>query len=202
MNFCTFIVVFFSWLLYALQIPASHASVNSWQEARDQGQASLTCYWYTSAPFIYRNEDGTLTGIEFEIMQLFKAFIQEKYGVSLTVQWIQPESFIQSLDAVSSSATENCLAVSAFSITAERLQFVDFTEPYMSDLSVLISNQDVPIVSNIGAFDTVFNRLKAITIAGTTYEQDLFELRDRQRLGFEIAYITYNRYILIGYQNR
>jgi signal transduction histidine kinase len=176
--------------LIALCVFSGYGANNTktWEEAKESGRAELTAYWYTSQPFIYENANG-LTGIEYEIIELFRQYIYDTYGVKVDVKWIQPESFKSAFDLIALNNSSGMFAASAFSITEDRMEKVDFTEPYLSDISVLISNSTVPVVRSIEEFDSVFQNLTAITIEGTTYENDLKEINDSRRLDFKILYI-------------
>jgi signal transduction histidine kinase len=59
----------------------------------------------------------------------------------------------------------------------------------MPDISILISSKNIPIVKNVDEFDKVFSKLKAITVKGTTYDEDLQSLKQERDIDFDIKYI-------------
>jgi hypothetical protein len=69
------------------------AGVRSWAEAQRAGKATVYVYWYESRPFIYKNENGEMEGIEQEILSGFKDYVREKYKVELTLQWKETKNF-------------------------------------------------------------------------------------------------------------
>jgi signal transduction histidine kinase len=177
---------------YAQSIP--HA--DSWEDVYHNGRGDITIYWYTSRPFIYRERNGDMRGIEVEIMDSFKDYLQKAYKIDLTIHWVKAESFVDTYNTVRDQAVNGTFGASVFSITSERQREVAFTPPYMSDISVLISSYDVPIVKSAPEFDAAFRNLKAITIEGTTYEHDLHLIRDQRKLDFKIEYIPSSENIL------
>lgn len=178
----------------------SHAQptprADAWDDVYHSGRGEITIYWYTSRPFIYQDRDGDMRGIEVEIMESFKAYLQKAYKIDLTIHWVKAQSFVDTYRTVRDQARNGTFGASVFSITPERQREVAFTPPYMSDITVLISSYDVPIVRTAPEFDAAFGNLKAITIEGTTYERDLHLIRDQRKLDFQIEYIPSSENIL------
>ena len=169
--------------------PQNKLQTDSWQEVLKNKAGSITVTWYTSTPFIYRDENGELAGIEYEILTGFQQYLKRAHNISLHINWWENNSFSGTYESMRTADQDGLFGVSAFSITEKRQTEVAFAPPYMSDISVMISSYDVPIVKNVAEFGAVFNNLKAITIEGTTYAEDLEALRIRHNLSFEIEYI-------------
>jgi signal transduction histidine kinase len=93
------------------------------------------------------------------------------------------------------------IGASAFSITRERQERVNFTPPYMPDISVLISSKTIPVVQTAEEFDNIFSRLEAITIKGTTYEEDLLKLKKERNIEFRMRYVPSYENIQVTIQN-
>ena len=168
----------------------------SWAEARKAGKATVYVYWYESRPFIYQNENGDMEGIELEILTGFKDYVREKYKVDLTLRWKETQNFENTYQTVCDEKLPGAFGVSAFSITQPRKERVNFTLPYMPDISVLISSKNIPIVQNGEEFDRIFSGLEAITIKGTTYEEDLYKLKAERGITFKIRYVPSYQNIL------
>lgn len=161
----------------------------SWEQARKAGRATIYVYWYESRPFIYRNEKGEMEGIELEILTGFKDYVREKYHVDLTLSWKETQNFENTYLTVCKETLPGAFGVSAFSITQERKERVKFTLPYMPDISVVISSKNIPIVQNGEEFDRIFSGLEAITIKGTTYEEDLTKMKAERNIDFKMRYV-------------
>lgn len=182
-------------LHWASFVMAQQSEIKSWAEAKKTHQAILPVYWFESRPFISAGNGGQLTGIEYDLILGFTAFLKQQYGVTVAIQWIEGNSFQDTFDRVRLSSTP-CLGASAFSITADRQAQLDFSPPYMADIMVMISNKNVPMMESAEDFYKTFNRLKAVTIEGTTYEKDLIDLKQKLELGFSIEYIPSAQNIL------
>jgi signal transduction histidine kinase len=168
---------------------------NSWAETKRAKKGSIIIRWYESKPFIW-NEIGQMRGIEHEIVQGFEKFLKDKHKVDLTIQWIEGEDFANTFTTISQETQKGVLGVSAFSRTPERMELVDFAPPYMSDITVLITSKNIPIVKNVYEFDETFSKLTAITIKGTTYEKDLLTIKKERQVDFAVRYIPSSKNIL------
>lgn len=191
-------------LLVCITQPGFCQSANGttpWAEARETGRASIYVYWYESRPFIYQNEKGEMEGIEQEILAGFKDYVREKYNVALTIQWKETQNFENTYQMVCDETLPGTFGLSAFSITPQRRERVTFTLPYMPDISVLISSRDIPIVQNGEEFDRIFSGLEAITIKGTTYEEDLKKLKAERKIHFRMRYVPSYQNILATVQS-
>lgn len=175
---------------------------DNWEQVYASGKGEITVYWYTSRPFIYKDRTGAIRGIEAEIMESFAAYLKEAYKIDLTMHWVEENSFLDTYEQIRKRTTGGAFGASVFSITPERQREVGFTPPYMSDISVLISSYDVPIVKDAVEFDQVFADLRAITIEGTTYEQDLKLIREQRKTHFQIEYIPSSQNVLRTIEER
>ncbi|MTI21119.1 transporter substrate-binding domain-containing protein, partial [Fulvivirga sp. RKSG066] len=161
---------------------------DSWAAAKKNGRATLNCHWFDSKPFIYP-KDGSVSGFEYDLLLEFQKFVKQQYGVTLKLTWHKCSSFKATYDTIHYMSAPNAVGASAFSITTERAQEVKFTQPYLPDISVIVSDYKIPIAYNEQDFDTIFNTLKAITIRQTTFEQHLSALKAERNLNFSVAYI-------------
>ena len=156
----------------------------------------LAVHWYESKPFIYKNKEGKMDGIEADILYTFQKYYNLRHKDTLVLVWKEASSFGDIIPTVSKSKYNQSVGISAFSITEYRKRIVDFTESYIADISVLITSKDVPIARNVAEFDSIFSKLKAITIKGTTYEHDLQNLKLARNINFETEYIGSDKNVL------
>jgi signal transduction histidine kinase len=195
------VIVLFLALLYFPLLSQQKNSNHSWTEVKTRGRGTITAYWYESRPFIYRTPKG-MEGIEFEIMEGFKKYLKEFHHVDLQIVWKETKSFGDTFARIRDGEQEGTVGVSAFSITPERLKEVGFTEPYMADISVLITGKNIPIVQTTDEFNELFSKLTAIAIEGTTYEEDILRLKNDGNLPFRIDYIPSSQNILRSVEAR
>src|SRR5258708_1840594 len=168
----------------------------SWTQVKGAGNGTVTVYWAESRPFIYRNNKGHMRGIESEIMDGFKKYLKQTHNIDLKIIWKEANDFGNAFALIRDKKQDGTFGVSAFSITPEREREVGFSPPYMSDISVMISSKNVPVVQSMEEFNRVFQTLTAVTIRETTYEKDLQKLKDESNLSFSIEFIPSQQNIL------
>ena len=171
-------------------------SAQSWQEALKSKEATLDLAWYTSRPFIEK-QNGRMTGFEAEMMEEFQIFLKERYQVSLSLNWIEDVNFPGIMHRVRQSTQPNLFGISAFSYTDDRAQTMKFSNTYMPDITVLVSSEGTPIVRTFEEIDDFMKDKVAITIKSTTYERMLFDLKDQLGIDFEMKYIPSGSNILV-----
>jgi signal transduction histidine kinase len=176
----------------------SHLSAQpvTWKEAKKNGTATLDVYWYISNPFIYKNNDGKLLGVEVELLESLQSYVKEKHQVDLKLNWIEDESFDRIMNRLSTEEKPNAFGASAFSITDQRKEKLKFTNPYLTDVTVLVSSKGTPIVRTLGEINKMIKKMTAVSIKGTTYEQFILELKKQLNLDFNIMYIKADENIL------
>lgn len=167
-----------------------------WESVQETKTGRLDLYWYTSVPFIYEDNANNLTGIEFEIVELFKTYMEETKGIDIQLNWIKTEDFSAILNEIYTSKLANKVGVSALSITDERARNARFTNPYLPDIAVLVSSKGTPIVRTFDEINAMMNKMEAITIKDTNYEDLLTELQRQLKIEFPIKYINSDRNIL------
>jgi len=171
-------------------------SYSSWEETRISGQGKLAVYFRDTKPFIIINENGTLEGLEYEIIQGFKYFVHNRYGVELEMNWSRKENFKSVYGYIRDRAGKGEIAISIVSKTPEREKEVGFSQAYFPDIQILISNHNIRSVGSVEAFVNQFDKYTAITVAGTTYENYLKDIKIKYDLDFPIEFVPSSNEIL------
>ncbi len=169
---------------------------DTWAKAKTTRKGTIAVYWYESKPFVYKNEKGQMRGIEIEILEGFKDYLKQTHHIDLKIAWKEAHDFGDTYTSIRDKKEEGTFGISAFSITPERQLEVGFSPSYMSDISVMISSKDIPVVQSMEEFDRIFSKLTAVTIKETTYEQDLIKLKSISNLPFAIKYIPSEQNIM------
>lgn len=170
----TFSTRFLLFFLY-LSIGNLGLAQDSWQEAKKKGNGSVTIIYFDFAPFAYE-ENGSIKGIEYELLMAFFDFIEKKYNVKVSPRFVRSTNFAQVYDTLLVSKN-GILAAASFSITEKRLKEIKFTPAYLPDVEVLICSNNIPIVKDTAEFVKVFAPLQALSIRKSSYEQNLIQLQ-------------------------
>lgn len=166
----------------------------SWKEILEKKQGNVEVVWSGLDPFIYKEKIGnkdTIRGIEADILRSFFYFVEKKYSIKLRINWREVPFFADVLPTVAQS--KGCyFGASAISITDARKKLIDFTPSYMPDISILISNSQVPIYTNREDLARDISKYVAFTSHNSTYEKDLKKLQQDFKVNFPIRYVAEN----------
>lgn len=152
---------------------------DAWTRVRERGEGTVTALWNGVDPFVFRDKAGRLVGVEVEVMDAFAAWVRRRYGIRLTVDWVEVPRFEELLPYVARTRQAGVFGWGYFSITDERRRRVRFTPPYMPDLSVLVTNSSVPDLQTDAAALAQLREGEAFTMRHTTMADDVAALRRR-----------------------
>lgn len=170
-----------------------------WTTILNKKEGTVTFYWYPNNISISSSKD-ILDGVEHELALSFVKYLESKYKVDLELEWVETKSFNEVLDIVRNKSGAS-FGSSSISITEERRQYLNFTPPYLSDISVLISNSKIPIAQGGEEFRKVFQNMTAVTIPNTTYITALEKLEDDLEINFDYEYVENSGQIIEKIEN-
>lgn len=147
----------------------------SWESVKNQQEGTLLVYYLVNEPFIYTDKNTKqLTGIEYDLLQNFAQYLQDRYQVALKIHFKPTSSLSQLYQQVKNSPIDQAvLGISSFSITPQRISEVGLTMPYCPDIEVLITNSAVPSVSNTEDFKKIMSDFTALYIGQSSLAQNL-----------------------------
>lgn len=161
---------------------------DSWEEVFRNKKGTVTGLWDDIEPFIYKNKEGVLEGVEYEIMESMKSYLLLKYGIDLTIQWEPAGNFDSIYYKVKNSKQPGIFGWSYFSITPAREKEVQFTLPYMPDLNVLVTNNLEPMYASSQEFTGKIKEMRAYAMANTTMTEDVLSLKKNFYPGLPVIY--------------
>ena len=150
---------------------------DSWQEVLSHKQGMVTAIYDEIEPFIYTNQDGTLAGVEYEIMESLKDWLTQTYKIELSINWEKAGSFQNIFPMVKNSRRHGVFGWAYYSITPERQKQVQFTLPYMPDVNVLVTNNREPMYASAQEFTGRIKEMQAYSQLGTTMREDIEQLK-------------------------
>lgn len=151
---------------------------DSWEQVFADKKGTVTALWYDIEPFIYKNSNGQLEGVEYEIMESLKTYLKNRYGIELTVNWENARSFENIYDQVKQTNQSGIFGWSYYSITPERKKDVQFSPPYMPDLNIVVTNSSEPVYATAQELTGKLKDMQAYTMANTTMDEDVLSLKN------------------------
>jgi len=171
--------------------PAAPVQAPTLAEALEAGQADLTFFFVPSSGFAYRGEDGELTGVTVELLRDFAHYVQETHDVQVQVTWVEEELWADFYGYVRDSRG-GAFGIGNVTITEARGEELDFSPPYMQNIAVLVTHEDVPELGSMADIGSAFADLVALRYPGTLHEARLEEIRDEHFPGMQFQPVASN----------
>jgi signal transduction histidine kinase len=188
---CCFLLFIYFLLPYAY----SQSKSNSWSEVKDNGNGTLVVTYSENSPFIYNDAQGKLAGIEFELLQGFVTFIDEKYGAKLTFEYEHLYNFESLIDTLKNSQ-RSILGIASISSLKERKKDFNITNPYMPDIEIIVSSGVFSSVASLSDFAKMVKNNKAITVSNSTFERNILELKRDFFPDIDIEYVRHVDFLI------
>lgn len=147
-------------------------------EAQEAGRAELTFFFVPSSGFAYRDEEGHLTGVTVELLRDFARWTARAHDLEVEVTWVEEEEWADFYGYVRDSRGA-AFGIGNVTITEERWEELDFSPPYLSNVAVLATHEDVPELESLEEANDALGHLTALLYPGTLHEERLRDLTDR-----------------------
>lgn len=182
-----FQVTFIAFISFGLQAQTGDTFAN----ALKTKQANLT-YIYSEAPGFASEQNGKVQGVCVDIMSDFEFFLLDKYGITVksSMNKEHANNFTNYLNAVKKSSN-GVFGLSNTTITESRKKEYTFSPPYITNIAMILTNKDVPTLDDLGKISEVFAGKTALTIKGTTNEDQILKIKSAQFPSMKIEYVNY-----------
>mgnify|MGYP001818239994 CR=1 FL=1 len=173
---------------------------DTWREVQQNGGGTLVIAYSENSPFIYNDAQGQLAGIEFEIMEEFVRYIDEKYGADLNLEFEHLYDFASLIDTLKNSQRP-ILCIASISSLEERKRDFKITDPYMPDIEIIISSRNYSSVSSLAEFADMVKNNRAITVTNSTFERNILELQEDYFPEINIEYVRHVDFLIEAISN-
>jgi ABC-type amino acid transport substrate-binding protein len=167
----------------------------TWASAASAGEAAVTVLYVPADGFAYRDEEGRLTGVTVEIMRAFADWLADERDTRLAIDFVEEEDWSVFYGRIR-GASGGVFGLGNVTITEARRTELRFSPPYLTNVAVLITRDDVPELAGMSDVGHAFAGLAPLAFAGTLHETRLRSLRDAHMPGVEIAAAASNAEIL------
>jgi len=168
---------------------------NTWREVKEKGNGTLVVAYSENSPFIYNNTQGRLAGIEYELLEDFIRYIDEKYGTKLNLKYEHLYNFESLIDTLKNSRRP-ILGIASISSLEERKKDFKISVPYMPDIEIIISSRIFDSVSSLAEFANMVKNNRAITVTNSTFERNILELKKDYFPGIKIEYVRHVDFLI------
>ena len=177
------------------EMGAAPLSGDAFQVAEEMGQGRVTVVYVPADGFAYEGDDGRLTGVTVEILRDFANWVHEEHEFQLELDFQEETDWSRFYDDVR-DAEEGVFGIGNVTITDERWEEIAFSPPYMTNVAVLISHEDVPELESMADIPETFQGMTAVPFEGTLHEERILEVRDEHWPELEIEPVDSNDAII------
>jgi putative glutamine transport system substrate-binding protein len=149
-------------------------------------------YIYSEAPGFASEQNGKVQGVCVDIMSDFEFFLLDKYGITVksSINKQHANNFTNYLNAVKKSSN-GVFGLSNTTITESRKKDYNFSPPYITNIAMLLTHQDVASLQDLSKISEVFAGKKALTIKGTTNEEQILKIKANHFPEMKVEYVNY-----------
>ncbi len=144
--------------------------------AMDEGAAHLQVLYVPSSGFAYPGSDGELTGVTVELLRGFGRWLEETRGLEVEMRFVAEERWATFYQAVR-EAGDGVLGIGNVTITEERREEIDFSPPYLANVAILMTHEEVPELQALDRIGEAFQGLTGLLYPGTLHETRMEALR-------------------------
>lgn len=178
-------------LCLSLLLTTAAQAQKSWSQAQADKKCELVVHYLDNFPFAYQNENGELTGIEIDIMGQFSSWLKKVKGFTdVKVVYLPYTDFAKVYEA-SKSASGASIGLASVTITKERQQEVSFSSPYLKNISLLISNTEIPSLRQYEDIPKTFAEMTAVVNRGTLLEKQLMDIKKKHHPTMRVTYVEH-----------
>lgn len=150
---------------------------DTWASAKAKGEGSIALAYVETPGFVYKDNSGKLTGVCLDIMDDFVKYVSSKHGVKLNTKLTGDGSSFRGMYDNVKAAKGGVFGLGNVTITEERKKEIKFSDPFITNFAILITQSSVPTLANIEDISKTFAGMTAYTAKGTLNEARILELK-------------------------
>jgi membrane-bound lytic murein transglycosylase MltF len=149
----------------------------------------LQVHYLENYPFAYQDENGQLTGLEIDVLMAFADWMMRTKDTRLDLEFNSYADFAKLYEKIKNSDSDEHLGLASATITRERQKEVAFTPPYLKNVSLLVSNIDVPTLRTYSDMPEYFKDMTALVLRGTVLENQLLDIKRKHFEKMRVNYV-------------
>lgn len=150
----------------------SQLKAQSWGELLETKSGELNVTYFENEPYAYKNKKGEVSGIEVDILKAFVVWAKKEKGVDIKLNFTASKNFSEFYNELPAGSS-NTIGLGSVTITEERAKEVNFTPPYLKNISVLVTDGTVPTARTEEELKENVLSLNPVTIKGSIHQSHL-----------------------------
>lgn len=162
---------------------------DTYANAKSTKNATLTLT-YVETPGFASKKGSKVEGLCVDLMEAFATYVKEKEGIEIKYRWqipSDPRDFSRFMGNMT-AANNGVFGLGNITITEQRKRDFNFSPPFISNVTVMISHNSVPTLTDINEISSAFAGMYAITVKGTTNEQYILDIKSKYWPSLEVRH--------------
>jgi ABC-type amino acid transport substrate-binding protein len=164
---------------------------DTYASAKQKGEARVIYYYNETPGYVSREANGTMKGLCIDLMQAFGLWLKKYEDIELKPVYNGQDAhdfkrFLLSMQ----QAKGGVFGVGSTTITEERKKNLQFSPPFLTNLSILITHADAPTLKAKKDIAATFSGMQALAVKGTTNEQWLLGLKKEFYPSLNLQYVA------------
>lgn len=181
-------------LYFMMSLPLAgwaQISGDTFSKAKQSKKARISMAYVETPGFSERKGDD-IVGVCPDIMEAFFSYLENTYGIAVEKNIVHRDrdypfgNFL--LDV--SKGNGGVFGLGNITITEERKNFLDFSDPFIDNVTIIMSNSSVETLDDIKNISTTFSGMYAVTIKNTTNEKQVEALKARYWPDMKIEFVS------------
>ncbi len=170
-----------------LQAKAQYTG-DKFANSRSKGEAEVVYAFVNTPGFIEQAPSGEMKGLLVDIINEFHNYVMYEKSIQMKAKYVKFGDFKVFLEKIKSSQG-GVFGLSNVTITANRKQSYLFSHPFISNIAVIISNKNVPTLTNIQAFSEAFANKTAYVLPKSTHEKRILDIKKQHFPAMNVTYL-------------
>ena len=150
---------------------------DTYSASKTSKSATFYCVFDNTSGFA-SEKNGAVSGLMVDIMKEFEKYLLERDGIEVKTEYVLRKDFSEFLSEVR-KGSGGVFGLSNISINEERKEIYSFSPPCLDNILILLSHNDVPLLTKLEDMPLTFNEMVAYTLPNSSYSQRLNNLKDQ-----------------------
>lgn len=175
-------------LLLICQIEVGAQSV-SFKEAVQSKKIVFELIHNGEKEWAAENDQGEMEGILTDMMSEFKSFLASNYEIEAVLNYKLERDFTLFQKRIE-HGTSNTFGLTYMTITEERKKRFQFSTPFMNNIEMLITRNDVKMLKSKSAISSLFLGKKAVIVRSSSNYTYLMSIKEQYYPGMKVEYVN------------
>lgn len=163
--------------------------------AEKSGRGTLVYVYNEVGGFTESSDDG-VDGFLIDLMSEFESYVKKEKGITLSSEFLFMDDDFPRFMKTVQQAKGGVFGLGNVSIRPERRALYDFSPPFLDNISVLITSNNVAELSSLRELPERFSGMVGYSIESTTNEERMQKIKTKYLPDLEIKYFDSTNEVL------